>query len=136
MTLPAGTYSASTSRSGFLAQSKSDTVHAGFATDLNFYLTASSTAPCTLKSTVPSVTICTPANNATLTSPVHVVAGTRDSVGVSFIQAYVDGVAKVTQTGGKLDASVAMSAGTHRLTVQAKDTSGVFFRQTIFITVK
>jgi hypothetical protein len=67
---------------------------------------------------------------------VQVIAGTTDSGTVSFIQAYVDGSPVVTQKGGTLNASLTMSSGTHRLTVQAKDSAGVVFKQTINITVQ
>jgi hypothetical protein len=49
---------------------------------------------------------------------------------------YVDGTAKFTQAGGKLDTSVAMESGVRRLTVQATDAQGVVFKQTISITVQ
>src|SRR5437763_7144265 len=88
---------------------------------------------CTLSTVSPSVTICTPTANATVTSPVHIVAGTTDSKTVQFIQIYVDGVKQYEIKAKSLDTTLAMSAGTHRLTVQAYD--GTYFKQTIFITV-
>ena len=63
-----------------------------------------------------------------------VVAGTRDSNAVSFVQIYLDGSFFITKTGGTMNASVPMAPGTHRLTVQAKDVAGVIFRKTIFVT--
>jgi carboxypeptidase family protein/Big-like domain-containing protein/calcineurin-like phosphoesterase family protein len=93
-------------------------------------------AACSGGSTSPSVNICSPVNGATVSSPVHVVAATTDSVTVKFIQIYVDGAAVFTQSGGTLDTNVAMGVGSHRLTVQAKDSAGVIFKQTIFITVQ
>src|SRR5438874_600319 len=88
---------------------------------------------CTLSTVSPSVTICTPTANATVTSPVHIVAGTTDSKTVQFIQIYVDGVKKYEIKAKSLDTSLAMAAGTHRLTVQAYD--GTYFHQTVYITV-
>jgi len=64
-----------------------------------------------------------------------VVAATKDTVAVSFVQIYLDGSAILTKSGGTLDTMVTMAAGTHRVTVQAKDTSGVNFKQTVNITV-
>jgi nitrogen fixation protein FixH len=104
------------------------------------YVTVSSSGgggSCTASTISPSVTICTPANNSTVASPVAVKALTTDTAHpVSYVQAYVDGVAKVTQTGGTLNASIAMTSGAHRLTVQAKDSAGTIFKQTYNITVK
>src|SRR5438067_9712646 len=88
---------------------------------------------CTLSTVSPSVTICTPTANATVSSPVHIVAGTTDSKTVQFIQIYIDGVKKYEIKANNLDTSLAMSVGTHRLTVQAYD--GTYFKQTINITV-
>jgi len=56
-------------------------------------------------------------------------------VAVSFVQVYVDGKAVLTKSGGTLNTPVAMAVGAHRVTVQAKDTKGVIFKQTINITV-
>jgi hypothetical protein len=92
------------------------------------------TAPCTLKTTDPSVTICTPAPNATVTSPVHVVAGTTSSKTVTLVQIYVDGVKAAQVSGNTIDKSVSMAAGTRRVTVQAYN--GTWFRSTVNITVQ
>lgn len=144
LSLAPGSYTFTASGAGFITGSKSDTVSDSLDTETNFYLASGSTPSptptptptgCTPGTTSPSVTICSPANGATVSSPVTVIAATRDTNPVSFIQAYVDGVAKVTQSGGFLNAQIVMTTGTHRLTVQAKDSTGVIFKQTINITV-
>ncbi len=88
---------------------------------------------CTPGTTSPSVTICSPANNATVTSPVPITAVTTSSSAVQFMQVYVDGAKQYQSDGGTLNTSVAMSAGTHRLTVQAYN--GSYFKSTEYITV-
>lgn len=91
---------------------------------------------CTLDTTSPSVTICTPNDGASVTSPVNIVAGTTDNAStVSFLQIYVDGTKQYQVNGGQLNTSLAMSSGTHRVTVQAKDGAGTIFKKTINITV-
>ncbi|HWR35299.1 MAG TPA: Ig-like domain-containing protein [Clostridia bacterium] len=92
------------------------------------------TAQCTLSTVSPSVTICTPANNANVTSPVHVVAGTTSSTTVKYVQIYVDGVKKFQVSASKLDTFVSMPSGTRRLTVQAANSSTTF-KSTIFVNV-
>jgi hypothetical protein len=82
------------------------------------------------------VNICSPVNGSTVSSPVHVVAATKDTNTVSFVQIYLDGTAILTKTGGSLDTFVTIAAGAHRFTVQAKDSAGVIFKQTINITVQ
>src|SRR5207248_9325018 len=89
---------------------------------------------CNVSTVNPSVTICTPAANATVTSPVHIVAKTTDSKPVHYIQTYVDGVKQYETSGGSLDTSLAMAAGTRRLTVQASD--GCIFEPPIDIPVQ
>jgi hypothetical protein len=94
------------------------------------------TSSCALSSTDPSVTICTPMPNSTVTSPVKIVAGTTDSAStVTNTFVWVDGVKQWTASGGSLNTSVAMSPGTHRVTVQAKDSSGRYFQSTMNIAV-
>lgn len=103
------------------------------------YVTVSSgggsSSPCTLSSTNPSVTICQPANNATVTSPFTVVAGTTDSNKVTAMKIYVDGTAVYSTTANQLNTQVSASAGTHRLAVQAWDSAGQVFKQVIYVTV-
>jgi len=98
------------------------------------YATVSSTTSsgCTLKSTQPSVTICTPGNNASVSSPVHVVAGSNSSPSASLMQIYLDGSKVYQVSATKLDTYVSVSSGTHRLTVQAYN--GSFFKSTIYVT--
>jgi phospholipase C len=92
--------------------------------------------PCTLSSASPSVTICTPANNATVTSPVNIVAGTTDnSSTVNYLQIYIDGSKQYQVSANQLNTSLAMSSGTHRVTVQAVDAAGNVFKSTIYVTV-
>lgn len=96
---------------------------------------ASSGTGCTPGSVNPSVTICTPAQGATVTSPVMVQAVTTDSHNVLYLQIYLDG-AKVDEVqASSLNTALSMSSGGHRLTVQAKDSAGVIFKSTINITV-
>jgi hypothetical protein len=52
------------------------------------------------------------------------------------MQIYLDGSPILTKSGGSLDTTVTIAAGAHRFTVQAKDSAGVIFKQTINITVQ
>jgi hypothetical protein len=51
------------------------------------------------------------------------------------MQLYVDGVKTYQVSGSTMNTSAAMSAGTHRVTVQAKDANAIFYKQTAYITV-
>src|SRR3954453_6263459 len=90
---------------------------------------------CSLNPASPSVTICSPASGATVASPVRVVAGTTDSHPVTLLQIYVDGAKAYQVAESSLDTSLSLNSGSHRLTVQAKDSTGAVFKSTIFITV-
>src|ERR1035437_3366682 len=93
-------------------------------------------APCALSKTNPSVTICTPANNAVVTSPFTVIAGTTDtSHPVTAMKIYLDNVSVYSVKTNTLNAPITASVGTHHLTVQAWDSSGKVFKQSETITV-
>ena len=96
---------------------------------------ASAGGACTPGSTDPSVTICTPANNASVTSPLAVQAVTTSSSPVQYMQIYLDGARVFHASGSTLDTVVTASPGTRRLTVQARNAAGVIFKKTIFVTV-
>jgi phospholipase C len=99
-------------------------------------LVAPAFSQCTLNTASPSVTICTPANGATVDSPVHVVAGTTDNeFNVSVLQIYVDGTKVYQLLAPTLDTNVTMATGTHRLTVQAIDSGNRIFKSSESITV-
>src|SRR5579863_1187919 len=100
-----------------------------FATVVVATLAGPLAGACTLNTASPSVTICTPAANSTVSSPVQITAGTTDTKTVKLMQVYVDGVLKYHVAANSVNTSLAMAAGKHRLTVQAYD--GSYFKQTI-----
>jgi hypothetical protein len=103
---------------------------------VNFSVAAVS-PPCNLNTADPSVTICAPAPNSTVTSPVGIVAGTTDSTStVTNMFIWVDGVKQWTGVGGTISTTLPMAAGTRRLTVQAKDLAGRYFQSSIYVKVQ
>jgi phospholipase C len=112
-----------------------DSTGAIFNSTVNITVGTSGGGPCTLNSQDQTVTICSPANGATVTSPVNVVAGTTDSHSVSVMQIYLDGVKVYQVASNQLNTNVTMTSGTHRLTVQAQDSTGAIFKSTINVTV-
>ena len=98
--------------------------------------TGSAASGCTPGTVNPSVTICAPVNNATVTSPIHVSASTTDSNTVTLLQIYIDGSAVYTTKTKSLEADITLATGAHRLTVQAKDSAGITFKQPISINVQ
>jgi outer membrane protein assembly factor BamB len=97
---------------------------------------ATAAATCTLNTTNRTVTICTPANGATVGTTFHINAGTKDSLPIQYIEAYVANVRYVIQHQNFLDATITVPPGTKvNLTVQAHDTGGVTFKQTYIINI-
>ncbi len=92
-------------------------------------------AQCTPNPNNQTVTICSPASGATVNSPVNVVASTTDSNTVTLLQIFVDGVGVYHTASGTLNTNVTMANGTHRLTVQATDSTKTIFKTTENITV-
>jgi hypothetical protein len=82
-------------------------------------------SPCTAPPS-PGVQICTPASGATVTSPVSVVAAATPVSGthITAMRVYVDNVAKYTQSGASLSASVPMSSGSHVISVVGYESNG------------
>ena len=101
-------------------------------------LTVSAPPPptCTPGTVNRTITICQPTSGATVASPVAVNATATDNKSVQYMQVYVDGVKRYQQNGTKqINTSIAVSTGTHTLTVQAKDNSGTF-KQNVKIQVQ
>ena len=92
-------------------------------------------AQCPLNPTDPSVTICQPADGATVTSPARLVAGTTSSSPVTAIKVYVDYIGVVTVNTPTIDTQLTLAPGKHRINVQAWNQTGAVFKQVIFVTV-
>jgi hypothetical protein len=91
---------------------------------------------CDAGPTDPSVTICSPGDGATLRSPAVVRAVTRNSSSpVVRTEVWVDFVKVYEIKLSAMYAKIPLTVGTHRLTVQSMDHSGVFFNTTIYVTV-
>lgn len=82
-----------------------------------------------------SVTVSQPANNATVASPIHVVASGTAPSGVDAMQIYLDGTLVFQVNASSFDTSVPAGAGTHRITVKLWDKLGNAYSQTLYVTV-
>ncbi len=80
------------------------------------------------------VSISQPANNSTVSTSVHVTAKASDGNGISYTQIYVDGAAKYTVHSNYVDTTISVSAGLHRITVQATDTLGNHGKAVVYVT--
>lgn len=83
-----------------------------------------------------SVTIASPANNATVTSPVRIVASGTSNNPVTAMQIYVDHQLIYEQKNvGSIDTQVSMLEGLHLVVVKAWDSSGANYMQSINLNV-
>src|SRR6266498_2017805 len=101
-----------------------------------FTLPAHAAAPCTLSTASPSVTVCTPAPNALVQSPVHVTAGTTDSNAVTTVQIYVDNKLYTQVKAASIDTFVSLPVGNHLITVQGWDTTGHNFKSNVPVAMQ
>jgi len=91
-------------------------------------------AQCTPNPTNNTLTICTPLNNQTVSSPFTVSAVATSSASVTKFLVYLDSVLKFQQLNTKsISTSLTAAAGTHNLTVQYYN--GAWIKATNFITV-
>jgi hypothetical protein len=133
--LAPGPYQVSVSASGEAGDTETETVADGFDTDLNFFLSQSPSTPCPANPSAPSITICSPGDDAQVNSPVSIVAESTDNKPVVNMQAFVDGESVSTASGGTLDAQVKAANGRHKLTIKARDSAGAVFASSIDFTV-
>src|SRR5581483_4073656 len=71
-------------------------------------------ATCTLSTTNQTVTICTPSNGATVSTNLHVNAGTTDTSTIQYIELYVANKRYAVQHTNYLDATVTVPAGSNQ----------------------
>jgi hypothetical protein len=81
-----------------------------------------------------TVTISQPANNSAVSTTARVVAKASDSNGIRYTQIYVDGAAAYTVHSSSVDTTLNLTAGTHRIAVQATDTLGNHGKAVIYVT--
>ena len=81
------------------------------------------------------VTISSPANGSTVTSPTHFVASATSTNPISFMHIYVDGKSIYGAAVSNIDLSPAIPAGKHSVVVQAWDVKGATFKSSLSITV-
>jgi len=83
-----------------------------------------------------TVSVSTPANGATVNSPVSIAASATSGHTIVGWHIYVDGADQYSAGQvSSINASVAMSVGTHTVIVRAWDSTGVFGDQTLTVNV-
>jgi chitinase len=83
----------------------------------------------------PSVTITSPVANASVVSPVQVVASSVDPSAVFTLQLYADNVLVYQTSGSGISWPLALSTGAHTLVVQVWDAAGGVYKQSVKVNV-
>ena len=81
------------------------------------------------------VSVSSPSAGATASSPVHFVASASGSYPITAMRIYVDSVSAYLVDAASLNTSLAMSAGSHSISVQAWDTQGHVYINAFSINV-
>jgi hypothetical protein len=98
--------------------------------------TQSSGGGCSAPSSA-GVHVCSPSSNATLSSPVSVVAASTITGTLARMEVWVDGVKKYSETTTEtLSTSLGLAAGTHRFAIFAVNTAGTKWETVVNATVK
>jgi phospholipase C len=92
-------------------------------------------APCALKTTNPSITVCTPAPDALVTDQVSITAGSTDSAGVIAMAVYVDNTLVRKVSGNQISTNRSFAPGKHYLVAQLWDHAGRILKCPLYFTV-
>lgn len=105
-----------------------------YQTIVNFSVGSSTT--CSAPSTA-GVHICKPAAGSTVSSPVAISAAANGgSAKISAMKAYIDGHQVASSTSATITGSAAEAVGSHKLVVNAWNTSGQLFQSSVTFSVK
>jgi hypothetical protein len=74
-------------------------------------------------------------SNTSVTSPVHFVASATSTHPITAMRIYVDGISVFNNTSGSLNTSLTIAVGQHTTVVQAWDSTGAVFKNTMILTV-
>ena len=82
------------------------------------------------------VHICSPTAGATVSSPIHIIATAKGTTTMARTEVWIDYVKKYQAAGSKVDVSLPISTGTHRIAVQGIQTDGGIVKAAVNVTVK
>lgn len=109
----------------------------GTATD-NLGATSAVTRTVTVSapSVASGVTVTTPADGGSTSSPVHLIASAKSNYPITAMRVYVDNLSVYTVPAANIDTYLNVTAGNHNVVVQAWDSTGAVFKKAMTITVR
>ena len=81
------------------------------------------------------ITVTSPANGSTVSSPVHVVASASSSNPIAAMRVYVDNVSVYLTYSNSIDTYITLSSGGHFIVVQSWDSTGLVTKFPLNVTV-
>ena len=96
--------------------------------------------PCIAPTADRSINLCIPSQGETATSPLRVAATASSSIGLSWLQIWVDGAKFWTAHAGTanqkiINNQVYLANGTHQVTVVAKEADGTSIKKTVAVQI-
>ncbi len=88
----------------------------------------------TFSAAAQTVTISSPSPNATVAGSVSVQAKASSSSSIIVSKVYLDGIAVYHVSSATVNTTIALTAGTHRVTVWAQDAAGLTMKSTVYVT--
>ena len=81
------------------------------------------------------ITVTSPTNGATVSSPVRVVASASSSKSIAAMRIYVDNVSVYLVSSNRIDTQVPLATGKRSIVVQGWDSSGTVFKTALTVNV-
>ena len=122
-----GMKSVSASRSGWKTASVTTQVDPGLSAQVDLFLSPSSTT---------GVSVSSPTNGATVTSPAQFQASASASRPITFMRIYVDNQARYAVSSSKVSTALSLSPGSRNVTVQAWDSAGTVYKKSLTVNVR
>ena len=89
----------------------------------------------TVTAATANVNVSAPANNATVSSPFQVVASATAPSGIVAMKIYLDDQLAFSTSSSSLNTPITAGAGTHSVVVQAWDSSGTVYKNSLTVSV-
>jgi hypothetical protein len=131
-------YSTTLSDGDYLVVTKAwDSTGANFRTDRHVQIYTGTPGE-TCATAANAINVCSPTQNQTTTTSVHVFANSQSSFPISAMQVYIDGSLVYDDTSGStyVDTTFKVAAGTHSIVAKAWDTAGTIFSESRTITAQ
>jgi hypothetical protein len=99
-------------------------------------VSGSASPVCANRGILPTVSICTPLAGSLTGKSIHVIAQSAGVTVISSTAIYLDRKEVYSVSSGTVNTYINTTQGTHRITVQSIDASGMIWGSTVYITTQ